>query len=225
MSQVPRVLLVWAIRGGTLAVSAVLALSACGDGTKIGTQNNCSTGADCAGRDHNDEAGQGKSTEPPGSSASAEPVAPTTTPTSTQADAKPLAVGELNFTGDNWVQGTWTLKGRKYEKSLAWVQACNGQEEVVIQLPRAYQHFTAEVGFAEGEDGRHEYTTDFDLWADRNQDGESDSNELIASRGATFDKSATISADDLRGASQIILAIRTDDCIAPPLVWGSPQVS
>ncbi|WP_146228985.1 hypothetical protein [Streptomyces sp. NWU339] len=48
-----------------------------------GTQNNCSTGADCAGRDHN-EAGQGQPTEPPASSpsspsaASAEAAAPTT---------------------------------------------------------------------------------------------------------------------------------------------------
>ncbi|MET9587086.1 hypothetical protein ABZY10_29155 [Streptomyces sp. NPDC006539] len=49
-------------------MSAVLALSACG-GTEIGTQNNCSTGADCVGRDHN-EAGQGRATEPPESSPS-----------------------------------------------------------------------------------------------------------------------------------------------------------
>ncbi|MFD7407761.1 hypothetical protein ACFV7R_35035 [Streptomyces sp. NPDC059866] len=65
-----------------MAVSAVLALSACG-GTEIGTQNNCSTGADCAGRDHA-EGGQGKTKEPPESSpspssaASAESAAPPT---------------------------------------------------------------------------------------------------------------------------------------------------
>jgi hypothetical protein len=62
-----------AILGGALAVSAVLALSACG-GTEIGTQNNCSTGADCAGRDHN-QAGQGRTTESPASSPSPSPAA------------------------------------------------------------------------------------------------------------------------------------------------------
>lgn len=63
MRDLPRPLSVGAMRGLALAVSAVLALSACG-GTEIGTQNNCSTDADCTGRDHN-EAGQGKATEPP----------------------------------------------------------------------------------------------------------------------------------------------------------------
>ncbi|MFF3212515.1 hypothetical protein ACFYYB_17825 [Streptomyces sp. NPDC002886] len=47
-----------AVRGAALAASAVLALSSCG-GTEIGTQNNCSTGADCAGHDVNG-ADQGK---------------------------------------------------------------------------------------------------------------------------------------------------------------------
>ncbi|MEV3871588.1 hypothetical protein [Streptomyces sp. NPDC049906] len=70
------------IRGAVPAASAALALSACG-GTEIGTQNNCSTGADCAGRDHN-EAGQVRTTAPsasspsPSSAVSAESAAPAT---------------------------------------------------------------------------------------------------------------------------------------------------
>ncbi|MFB7575674.1 NPCBM/NEW2 domain-containing protein [Streptomyces sp. NPDC056165] len=219
-----RVLRSGAIRGAALVASAVLALSACG--TKIGTQNNCNTGADCAGRDRN---GQGKTTEPPASSepSTQQPEDYKPTPARTQAPPKPLAVGDLNFTGANWVQGTWTLNGRKYEKSLAWVQACGrNAQQVVIRLPRAYQHFTAEVGFAKGEDGQHDYKVDFDLYADRNEDGRPDDNELVASRGVTFDHPAILTTDDLRGASQIILAISVGpDCVAPPLVWGSPQVS
>ncbi|MET9587087.1 hypothetical protein ABZY10_29165 [Streptomyces sp. NPDC006539] len=61
-------LMVSAIRSIALATGAVLALSACGD-TEIGTQNNCSTRADCAGRDHN-KAATGKATEPSASSPS-----------------------------------------------------------------------------------------------------------------------------------------------------------
>ncbi|MFF4796257.1 hypothetical protein ACFY2M_42955 [Streptomyces sp. NPDC001276] len=173
--------------------------------------------------------GKGTTTTSPPQTPSPEPStqqpADEATPTRTQAAPKPLAVGDLNFTGANWVQGTWTLNGRKYGKSLAWVQPCAGSENVVIRLPRASQHFTAEVGFAEGEGGEHKYTAQFDVWADRDGDGHGGSDELVSSRGVTFDKPATLAIDDLRGASQIILSIHTSDCIAAPLVWGSPQVS
>ncbi|MER5484490.1 hypothetical protein ABT024_14875 [Streptomyces sp. NPDC002812] len=57
--------------------AALLALSACG-GTEIGTQNNCSSGADCAGHDNNEigqggSAGSGAATSPPGSPAPSVP--------------------------------------------------------------------------------------------------------------------------------------------------------
>ncbi|MGV9571263.1 NPCBM/NEW2 domain-containing protein [Streptomyces nigra] len=162
--------------------------------------------------------------QPAPSTSSPEPSVSKPTRSSTPSPLKPLAVGGLNFTGDNWDQGTWTLNGQKHEKSIAWGRPCDGEEYVVISLPRAYQHFSAVVGVDEVKDGDHEYTTRFDLWADLDEDGEADSSEIAASRGVTFDNPATIKAD-IRGASQIILRIETADCISPPLVWGSPQVS
>ncbi|WP_268254622.1 NPCBM/NEW2 domain-containing protein [Streptomyces griseomycini] len=135
-------------------------------------------------------------------------------------------MADLNFTGDNWVQGAWTLGGRKYEKSLAWVNACNEEESVVISLPDAYHRFTAQVGLNEPSDDRdHEGVTDFDVYADLNMDKRADSDELVASKGVTFDKPGAIETNDLQGARQIILAAHTDSCGGTPLVWGNPKVS
>ncbi|MGW7308024.1 hypothetical protein ACWGI1_20915 [Streptomyces sp. NPDC054835] len=67
------------IRGAIPALSAVLALSACG-GTEIGTQNNCSTGADCIGRDHN---GSGHTAPAP----SASPPSPSSAGSAESAEA------------------------------------------------------------------------------------------------------------------------------------------
>ncbi|MFE4260447.1 hypothetical protein [Streptomyces sp. NPDC056883] len=61
-----------AARCAALALgAALLALPACGE-TKVGTQNNCNTGAKCAGRDitevgQSGSAGSGAATSPPGS--------------------------------------------------------------------------------------------------------------------------------------------------------------
>ncbi|MGW0079944.1 NPCBM/NEW2 domain-containing protein [Streptomyces cellulosae] len=174
----------------------------------------------------------GKATDvPPPSTPSREPsdqqsTGETASPNTPTSAPKPLQVGTLNFTGDNWVQGSWTLGGKKYEKSLAWVNACDSERSVVISLPDAYHRFTAQVGLDEPSNDRdHEYVTDFDVYADLNQDKKADSDEKVASRGVTFDKPATIDTDNLQGARQIILTINTHNCGGTPLVWGNPKVS
>ncbi|MER6274638.1 NPCBM/NEW2 domain-containing protein [Streptomyces sp900105755] len=150
---------------------------------------------------------------------------PKPTTTSKQAPPKPLAVGGLNFTGDNWVKGTWSLQGRKYPDSLGWVGSCNDHQQVVIPLPRSYQRFSATVGLDDGtiDDLDRSYPVSFNVWADLNKDGKGDDRELIASPGATYDKPATINAP-LKGVTQLILQIETSSCGQTTLVWGSPEV-
>lgn len=87
-----------ATRGVSLAVGSVLALSACG-GTEIGTVNNCTTGAHCAGRDHNetvqDKTAQSPGTSPPPSAAAS--AAPATY--SLVYQNKPLGLAEPDCIG------------------------------------------------------------------------------------------------------------------------------
>lgn len=150
---------------------------------------------------------------------------PTPPATTTPTPQEPLAVGSLNFTGANWAQGTWSLSGRNYPKSLAWVRSCDDDESVLIPLPRAYSRFSATVGVDDESADAYDRDrpVDFDLWADLDGDGIGDRNELVASRGATAGKPATIDVD-IRGATQLILQIEVSHCSLTTLVWGSPEV-
>lgn len=171
-------------------------------------------------------AAQTPSAEPP--SQSAETTTPSTSPTPSPSaeQSEPLAIGDLNFTGHSWVQGSWTIDGREYPGSLAWEKPCDTSQKVVIALPEPYERFTAVVGMdQENLQGANRDTlARFTVWADRDGDGRGDLDEEVASRGVTWDKSATIDAP-LHGVEQVVLGIDTEYCTGtPPLVWGSPKV-
>ncbi|MGV9915544.1 hypothetical protein [Nocardia sp. NPDC003354] len=170
-------------------------------------------------------AAQTPSAEPPSQSAETTPsVSPTPSPSAEQSE--PLAIGDLNFTGNSWVQGTWTIDEREYPASLAWEKPCATNQEVVIALPKPYKQLTAVVGMDHEnvQNANRDVLATFTVWADRDGDGISDLDEEVASRGVTWDKSATIEAP-LHGVEQVILGIDTNYCSGTPtLVWGSPKV-
>ncbi|MFI8093983.1 NPCBM/NEW2 domain-containing protein [Streptomyces sp. NPDC086080] len=146
------------------------------------------------------------------------------TPSSTPTAAKPLKLGDLNFTGDNWVQGSWSLDGRPYPKSIAWASPCSNEQRIMFKLPDPYQRFTAVVGLGGEADAQdRDYPANFNLWADFDGDGQGDPDELVASPGVMYDKPANIDVD-IKGATQLILKIRVTSCGGTPLVWGSPEV-
>lgn len=216
---------VWALKGTSSAVlvGLTLALAGCGGGTEL----HCSGSSHCAGRDNESMAKDGApSSTPAGAPApSLSETAAKGSAESSPSPLKPQAVGDLNFTGASWVQGTWSLGGRKYAKSLAWPGPCDRDSQVVIQLPGEYQRFTATVGFDEDTNVMGLYRDEpatFEVFADRDADGERDLGEEVASRGAMWDTPATIDAP-LRGAEQIILRIDTGACDGR-LVWGTPEV-
>jgi NPCBM/NEW2 domain len=155
---------------------------------------------------------------------------PTTAPTSPASEdasaGPPKYIADLNTTGANWAQGTWSLGGTPYAHSLAWTFPCNdGTQYIEVGLPTGYQHFSATVGVddAAPSDNTGE-TVGFEVYVDANNDGTPNPSELVGSRGGIWKSPGRIDAP-LNGATSLILLIRTpQDCVTGPVVWGSPEV-
>ncbi|MDF5751908.1 NPCBM/NEW2 domain-containing protein [Spongiactinospora sp. TRM90649] len=136
-----------------------------------------------------------------------------------------LALTSLNSTGDALVQGTWTLAGKKYPKSLSTSDVCGNDSTVVYQLPRPYQALTATVGL-DDEGGRRDAgdAVKFEVYVDLDDDLEADENEQVTVVAAEYRKPGRIKAP-LKGASTVMLRVSSGSCVLSPAVWGAPAVS
>lgn len=164
----------------------------------------------------------------PSSATPAQAPTPATAPdTATAAPAQPAYVTDLNARGADWVEGTWSLGHQRYAHSLAWSFPCiDDPQYLTVDLGGGYQRFTATVGVDDRADSDSYTQPGFEVYADRDDDGVPESDELVASRGAVVGNPGHIDAP-ISGAPRIILLIRPPrgDCLTGPAVWGTPQVS
>ena len=153
------------------------------------------------------------------------PAAPAGT-TAPASSPKPVHITDLASRGAEWSQGTRSLGDRSYAHSLIWEDdPCGDPQYLVVDLSGAYQRFTATVGVDDESFDYGDNVVGFEVYADRNDDGKPQSDELVASRGAAKGGPGVINAP-VDGAPQIILGVTppVSDCLSPA-VWGDAQVS
>lgn len=151
-------------------------------------------------------------------------AAPAGQESSQPAAAKPRYLSDLTAVGDAWIEGTQWLGGKKYDHSIAAPKMCEENEtEVLYELPALYHHFEATVGY---NDNDQHSSVSFTVYDDADGDGQADSDEQRASKGAQAGSPGRIEATFPEGTRRIILTMElSGDCIFRNVVWGTPRVS
>ncbi|MEV4223961.1 MULTISPECIES: NPCBM/NEW2 domain-containing protein [unclassified Nonomuraea] len=134
-----------------------------------------------------------------------------------------LLLSSLTPTESAPIKGTQRIGGHTYRHSLGFATDCGtNMATTVFPLGKGYQRFEATVGLAEAEDSEQAVT--FTVFADRDEDGQPDSDEEVGSVAAQLKRPATMDVT-LDGASVVILRTEAETCFTSTAVWGDPRVS